>query len=608
MAELLPPQTTAVIIGLIETQFDGAGRIAGVKKQSATGYIAGAASSDATNRLQYTAHGAMSAMKLGNGLWEHVNFNSRLQPTQIGLGTTSATSGTLQLDYGYGTTTNNGNLMSQMITIQVPGQNSLTYSQSYSYDQVNRLLSATETSLGSQTWQQNYGYDVYGNRWVSSGYLPNSALTPQSLSAFNAANNRLTTALGFNYDAVGNLTSDPTTAINAMVYDAENRQTSYTKAGVTTNYSYDGDGRRVKKVDSTGTTVFVYNAASQLVAEYSDAGGSGTATMSYLTTDHLGSTRVVTDGTGAVKARHDYVPFGEEIGSNTGGRDGVTGYAAVDSTRQRFTSKERDTESGLDYFGARYYSSAQGRFINPDEFTGGPDDLYYFADDASDNPTFYADIFDPQTLNKYQYCLNNPLRYVDPDGHKNPTTTVALREGVKAGTTATVATGSPLIGVAAAGIAITYVAVDQTVGWDKVWEKVQEYAAHIPEDPQAYSSRAILQIGKDSPTAHQANAQDNSANGQEGTLDKAQSGGEAQFSSGGASSGGGRNSRKVNQKRQQSAQEKLSDLRTQRDQLKSKPNKTPADKAELQRIERAINKELDRAKKSETHDRKKKGS
>jgi RHS repeat-associated protein len=308
----------------------------------------------------------MSAMKLGNGLWEHVNFNSRLQPTQIGLGTTSATSGTLQLDYGYGTTTNNGNLMSQMITIQVPGQNSLTYSQSYSYDQVNRLLSATETSLGSQTWQQNYGYDVYGNRWVSSGYLPNSALTPQSLSAFNAANNRLTTALGFNYDAVGNLTSDPTTAINAMVYDAENRQTSYTKAGVTTNYSYDGDGRRVKKVDSTGTTVFVYNAAGQLVAEYTDAGGSGTATMSYLTTDHLGSTRVVTDGAGAVKARHDYLPFGEEVPQTVGGRSGVAGYGASGGIRQKFTGHERDDESGLDYFGARYYSGAQERFTSTD--------------------------------------------------------------------------------------------------------------------------------------------------------------------------------------------------------------------------------------------------
>ena len=82
------------------------------------------------------------------------------------------------------------------------------------------------------------------------------------------------------------------------------------------------------------------------------------------------------------------------------------------------TSKERDSETGLDYFEARYYSSIQARFNSPDEFTGGPDELYYFVDDASENPTFYGDLSNPQSLNKYQYSYNNPLRYVDPDGHE----------------------------------------------------------------------------------------------------------------------------------------------------------------------------------------------
>ena len=320
-----------------------------------------------------------------SNMWEHTLFNARLQPTEIGLGTTAADSSKLKLEYSYGTTNNNGNVLTQKITI---GANVIN--QSYTYDGVNRLGTAAETGA----WSQSYGYDQYGNRAVS-GYVPNPTLTPQSLSAFNATTNQITMA-GTIYDNAGNQTRD--SAGSSFGYDAENRQVSCTVSGVTSAYAYNGEGHRITKTTGGATTLFVYNIGGQLVAEYTTGAPQGSGT-SYLTTDHLGSTRVVSDASGNVKARHDYLPYGEEVATTWSGRSGISGYAATDSTRQRFTQKERDSESGLDYFGARYYSSAQARFTGVDPITIKRERLR-----------------DPQRLNLYAYVRNNPLVFYDPDG------------------------------------------------------------------------------------------------------------------------------------------------------------------------------------------------
>jgi RHS repeat-associated protein len=249
--------------------------------------------------------------------------------------------------------------------------------------------------------------------WVTGtqGIIPTAA-TPQASTAYNPGTNQLASPAA--YDPAGNQTFD--LAGNHCLYDGENRLVDF--ANGTGAYTYDGDGHRVTKTASAGTSVFVYDIAGRLIAEYGGPTSTSNAGTSYLTTDHLGSTRVVTNSLGNVIARHDYLPFGEEITvPNIGGRTPGMGYAATDDTRQKFTSKERDTESGLDYFLARYFSGAQGRFTSEDPFSP----ILERQGDANANRAqarFDAYLQAPQQWNRYAYVTNNPLKYADPSGER----------------------------------------------------------------------------------------------------------------------------------------------------------------------------------------------
>lgn len=121
----------------------------------------------------------------------------------------------------------------------------------------------------------------------------------------------------------------------------------------------------------------------------------------WLVSDHLGTPRMIADITGNLDKikRHDYLPFGEELYANTGGRAAAHGYAG-DNVRQKFTRYERDGETELDFAKARYYTSVQGRFASVD------------PDNAGVNPEY------PQTWNGYAYVNNRPTVFVDPDGRE----------------------------------------------------------------------------------------------------------------------------------------------------------------------------------------------
>jgi len=117
----------------------------------------------------------------------------------------------------------------------------------------------------------------------------------------------------------------------------------------------------------------------------------------YYFSDHLKTASVITDSAGNIKSESDYYPWGGELQ-----------VVNNDSNHYKFTGKERDSESGLDYFGARYYSNGLGRFITPD-WSMHPE------------PVPYADPVDPQTLNQYSYVRNLPTTRMDADGHDGGT-------------------------------------------------------------------------------------------------------------------------------------------------------------------------------------------
>jgi RHS repeat-associated protein len=144
-----------------------------------------------------------------------------------------------------------------------------------------------------------------------------------------------------------------------------------------------------------------YSHLTEVEAWGGSGSGSSTAQLHWLVTDQLGTPRMVFDQSGSLAnvSRHDYLPFGEELFAGQGSRTQTQGYTLSDNVRQKFTQKERDNETGLDYFKARYYGSTQGRFTSPD-------------------PIFISDqqIVNPQSWNLYSYVGNNPLCAIDPTG------------------------------------------------------------------------------------------------------------------------------------------------------------------------------------------------
>jgi RHS repeat-associated protein len=413
---------------VVNTSYDTANRISQLQD------VYNGNTSTHASAINYWPNRVMENMNVGHGsdggvnLVENTTLNSRLQVSSRNVQRGSVFP--VQFSFTYGATgQNNGNLTAQQIqTIAAPNPPcvgappctvtpipALNLTQTYGYDAYDRLLSAAETG-GTSEWTQNYLYDQWGNRAVQTGsYIPNPSGTPTAVSQFT--NNRWM-GTGASYDAAGDATAAPGMASETFTYDAENRVSTAVSTG-TTFYAYDGEGRRVQKTTSpsTFTTNYFYDAFGKVIQETTiptsttsyptDAPLTGTE---YLIGDHLGSTRVAMNNQGQVVRRYDFLPFGEEIVAGVGGRGAdyePSSYmypTTPDDVLKKFTGKERDSETGLDFFGARYFSAAQGRFTSADW-------------SAKPEAVPYSSLEDPQTLNLYSYVRNNPLARADADGH-----------------------------------------------------------------------------------------------------------------------------------------------------------------------------------------------
>lgn len=370
---------------------EGRGRMSGVAQVDAAGNII---KSYVSNML-YNEADQVTGLQLGNGVAESYTYNNRLQmATQAA---TKSGNTLMNLAYGYqaasgdmGIGTGAGNT-GQLVTI-TGAVNGQSRNQTFKYDNVGRLATAT-----GPTWQRRYGYD----RWGSRTGMWNATTGGTQLQNITIAttdgkfNNRIANVNGtsYDYDPAGNLKMD---GANSYLYDAESRIVSLNVTGA--SYLYDSANRRVKKATPSATTHYIWEG-SQVIAEYDGPTGTliteyiyagnrmvareqGGATR-YFHQDRL-STRMITDGNGNVVGAQDHLPFGEDAG--------VSG----ESDKHRFTSYERDAESGTDQALNRQYSHITGRFMRPDPIMG--------------------EVTNPQSLNRYSYVDNDPVDFEDPFG------------------------------------------------------------------------------------------------------------------------------------------------------------------------------------------------
>lgn len=300
------------------------------------------------------------------------------------------------------------------------------------------LLTSANFGYDPSSWDTTYGtYEMGGITYDNDGNLTALFRDSSGTSAMDNLVYRyrpgtdldtlITNSAGagsaYTYDSNGNVISDSRNGIAFIIYNVDNEPlTVYKTNGSVYWFNYDVDGTRVGKNMGGGTYYVFYangpdgktevadevpygeNITINLWANGDNIGqvrnNSGSVSHYYYLKDHLGDIKMVLNSGGAVDSYNDYYPFGEQMpGRNlSGSSDG----------RYKYTSKERDVETGLDYFGARYYDSWRGQWLSVDPM----EDLH---------PDYTP----------YAYVYNNPLLLIDPEGRDSTQRAEAVAEANK---------------------------------------------------------------------------------------------------------------------------------------------------------------------------------
>ena len=326
----------------------------------------------------------------------------------------------LYYNTGVGTAKYNGSISSMTWKA---GNESTVRGYKFTYDGLDRLLNGTygegeQLNSNSGRYSENVtGYDKNGNitglerygRSGSSSYGMCDALTytlngnqmirvddQVSIGAGNDETDfkdAVKQANEYTYDANGNLTKDLNKRITGITYNCLNLPNAVTFSdGSTITYIYSADGTKLRAVHKIGSVTTTTDYCGNVIYENNTAKllltGEGYISLSdkkyhYYLQDHQGNNRVVADKDGNVEETNHYYPFGGVFASS----QNVQPY--------KYNGKELDTKKGLNWYdyGAREYDAVLGRFTTMDPMA----EKYY-------------------AVSPYTYCVNNPIKFVDPTG------------------------------------------------------------------------------------------------------------------------------------------------------------------------------------------------